>query len=144
MRCATTRAASTASACASATTGGSTCTAARLRWRASLPAGWYATLGADAAGHVYVVSGKDSPALYRIAPDGRTATQVVDGRRHETPLREDHLLVRPDGSLLAIGDGGRMRVYGSDGVLYWRSEAARIDDEEMLSRSAMPAHGVGD
>jgi hypothetical protein len=89
-----------------------------------------------------VIAGKDAPAILRIAPDGASIALVVDGRRPETPLREDHLLVRPDGSLLVLGDAGRMRVFGADGAMLWRSEAARLADEDAQQRLVAGAPDV--
>lgn len=113
-----------------------------VRWRATLAPGWYGDVAVDGHGYAYVIAGKDAPAIVRIAPDGGHVALVVDGRRPETPLREDRLLVRPDGSLLVLGDAGRMRVFAPDGSLLWRSEAARLGDEEHLQRLAAGAPDV--
>ena len=113
----------------------------RVRWRASLPAGWYGVCGADTAGNAYIIAGGDAPGIHRIDRDGR-ATVLVDGRRVETPLREDHLVVRPDGTLIVVGDRGAVRVFSADGAACWRSDSARIDDDLELTCAA-PAFAAG-
>ncbi|HTJ41448.1 MAG TPA: hypothetical protein VL463_05105 [Kofleriaceae bacterium] len=114
----------------------------KVRWRCSLPQGWYVDLGVAPDGTVFVLSGKELPAIWKITPDGRSATLIVDGRSHETPLMESAMIVRRDGNLLTFAQGGQMRMFAPTGQLYWRTDAARIADEARVAKMSIATYGL--
>lgn len=113
----------------------------KVRWRCTLPQGWYIDVGATADGQVYVLSGKELPAIWRITPDGRSATLVVDGRSHQTPLAESAMIVRHDGTVLTFAERGQIRMFAPNGQLYWRTDAARIADEARVAKQQIAHYG---
>ncbi len=113
----------------------------KVRWRCSLPAGWYVDYGVAADGQVFVLSGKQLPAIWRITADGRSATLIVDGRSHETPLAESAMCVRRDGTILTFAERGQIRMFAPNGQLYWRTDSARIADEARAAKASIAAHG---
>lgn len=114
----------------------------KVRWRCSLPRGWYVDLGVAPDGTVFVLSGKELPAIWKITPDGRSATLIVDGRSHETPLAEHAMIVRRDGNLLTFAEKGQIRMFSPTGQLYWRTDAARVADEARVAKASIAAHGL--
>jgi DNA-directed RNA polymerase subunit RPC12/RpoP/outer membrane protein assembly factor BamB len=113
----------------------------KVRWRCSLPQGWYVDYGVAADGQVYVLSGKELPAIWRISADGRNATLVVDGRSHQTPLAESAVCVRADGTVLTFAERGQIRMFAPNGQLYWRTDSARIADEARAAKASIAAYG---
>jgi DNA-directed RNA polymerase subunit RPC12/RpoP/outer membrane protein assembly factor BamB len=114
----------------------------KVRWRCSLPQGWYVDYAAAADGQVYVLSGKELPAIWRISADGRQATVIVDGRSHQTPLAESAMVVRRDGTILTFAERGQIRMFAANGQLYWRTDAARIADEQRVAKASIAAYGL--
>jgi hypothetical protein len=114
----------------------------KVRWRCSLPQGWYVDLSVAPDGTVFVLSGKELPAIWRISPDGRSATLIVDGRSHETPLSETAIVVRRDGSILTFAEKGQIRMFSAGGQLYWRTDAARLADEARVAKASIAAYGL--
>jgi len=115
----------------------------KVKWRASLPEGWYVDYGADVHGQLYALSGKDLPGIWRISPDGRQGTLVVDGRSHETPLAESAMVVRPDGAILTFAERGQIRMFSPTGALHWRTDSARLADEKRAAHQTAAAYGTG-
>jgi DNA-directed RNA polymerase subunit RPC12/RpoP len=114
----------------------------KVKWRCSLPQGWYVDYGVAPDGQVYVLSGKQLPAIWRISADGRQATMVVDGRSHETPLAESSMIVRRDGTILTFAERGQIRMFAPSGQLYWRTDAARVADEARAAKATIAAYGL--
>ena len=114
----------------------------KVRWRCSLPQGWYVDYGVAPDGQVYVLSGKQLPGIWRISADGRQATLVVDGRSHETPLAETAMIVRRDGTILTFAERGQIRMFAPSGQLYWRTDSARIADEARVAKAQISAYGL--
>jgi len=114
----------------------------KVRWRCSLPQGWYVDYGVAADGQVYVLSGKELPAIWRITADGRNATLIVDGRSAQTPLAESACCVRRDGTVLTFAERGQIRMFAPSGQLYWRTDSARIADEARAAKASIAAYGI--
>lgn len=114
----------------------------KVRWRASLPAGWYVDWGIDEAGNCYVLSGKELPGIWRIGADGKSGTLIVDGRSHLTPLAETAMVVRRDGSILTFAERGQVRMFSSAGQLYWRTNSAQIADEARVAKQTLAHYGT--
>jgi hypothetical protein len=114
----------------------------KVRWRCSLPQGWYVDYGVAPDGQVYVLSGKQLPGIWRISADGRQATLVVDGRSHENPLSESAMIVRRDGNILTFAERGQIRMFAPSGQLYWRTDSARVADEARVAKASLAAYGL--
>ncbi len=114
----------------------------KVRWRASLPAGWYVDWGVDEAGNVYVLSGKELPGIWKIGADGKSGTLIVDGRSHNNPLAETAMIVRKDGTLLTFAERGQVRMFSSTGLLFWRTNSAQIADEARVAKQTLLHYGT--
>ncbi|MCE9579613.1 MAG: hypothetical protein K8W52_41215 [Deltaproteobacteria bacterium] len=99
---------------------------------------------ADARGQAYVPRGlaRDTYALWRVSPEGQAAV-FVDGRRPETPIREErHLAVAPDGTAYLFGSFDVVRVFAPDGSpRYLSPDAIKADADHARHAAERRARG---
>ena len=111
--------------------------AGKRLWRIKLPADGVRgdRLGTDGAGNLYVLAelpGDPRPrVLLRISPDGERVDTLAHDRRIGGVIGDEELLlVSPDGVIIMLRHGMRIRVLGPDGRLLHLSEASRESDAE--------------
>jgi hypothetical protein len=100
----------------------------RRRWHAALAEYGVPTLqrpGADAKGRAAVLVEKDGGyRLLRVDRGGRVEVLIEDWRRGGALGTEERFAVASDGTIAFADSGGRLRVYGADGVLRKESPAS--------------------
>jgi hypothetical protein len=110
----------------------------KLVYRVDVQKDVHGRIGADAAGHAYVVThGNRRRWLMRISSDGKRVDELATDHLHGGVLYHDNddLCVARDGSTCHVRYGMAMRVLAPDGRLVSISDAARDDDAREQARA---------
>jgi hypothetical protein len=101
-------------------------------------------IGADAAGHLYVLTRQQADPevrqLVRVAPDGSRVDVIATDHRAGGVLGdEERIVVATGGQILLLGYGKAVRMLAPDGRLLYMSDKSREEDKDELEELAKKA-----